>query len=173
MGYGRPTKLTGDRQEKICEALRKGVTIKGACDLVGLDESTYYKWRNRGEDELRRVEEGHANCRVRKSEKRYVDFFEATTRAIAESERALVENIEGAAEEDWRAALELLRRRFSDRWSKQTNVDVTSDGEPITDINLNVIHTDVDSFEQERREALPEHTGDGAVPEIKDGETDE
>jgi len=128
MGHGRPTKLTDDRQEKICEALRNGVTIKGACDLVGLDESTYYKWRNRGEDELRRVEEGHANCRVRKSEERYVDFYEATTRAIADSERALVENIRRAADEEWRAALELLRRRFSDRWSKRTNVDVTGSG---------------------------------------------
>jgi len=170
---GRPTKLTDDRQGTICEALRKGVSIEGACDLANVSARTFYKWRNRGEDELQRVEEGHRSCRVRKREKPYVQFFRETTRAVAESEERLVENINSAAPDNWRAAIELLQRRFSERWSKQTNVDVTSGGEPITDINLNVVHTDADAFEQERREALPEHTGDGAVPEIKDGETDE
>lgn len=148
---GRPTKLTDDRRETICEALRKGVSIEGACDLAGLSHQSFYNWRERGQDELRRVENGHPNCQVRQDEQPFVEFLEATTRAIAESEEQLVGNINDAAPEDWRAAIALLERRFPERWSKRTNVDLTSGGEQVTEINLNVVHTDVDDFEQETR----------------------
>jgi hypothetical protein len=97
------------------------------------------------------VEEGHHNCQVRQNEQPYVQFFHATTRAIAESEEQLVGDIQDQTPKDWRAAIELLQRRFPQRWSKKTNVDVTSGGDPIGEIKLNVIHTDADEFENETR----------------------
>jgi transposase-like protein len=125
---GRPSKLTEERQETICEALRKGVSIEGACQLAGVSDRAYYKWRERGEEELRRVEEGHHNCRVRKDEEPYVQFFQETTRAIGESEEYLVEKIYEAAPETPNAALRLLERRFPDRWSKKQKVEHSGDG---------------------------------------------
>jgi hypothetical protein len=107
---------------------------------------------------------------VRQGEEIYVEFLEKTTRAIAESEEQLVGDIQDQTPKDWRAAIELLQRRFPQRWSKKTNVDVTSGGEPLQDISLNVIHTDAETFEQERREAIGEPGGDGAVPQITDGD---
>ena len=150
---GRPTKLTDDRRGTICEALRRGVSIEGACDLANVSARIFYKWRNRGEDELQRVEEGHRSCRVRKREKPFVQFFRETTRAIAESEKELVKNIKDAAPDDWRAAIALLERRFPERWSKRTNVDITSGGEPVEGWQLEVVQTEADEFEQERRES--------------------
>lgn len=149
---GRPTKLTDERQETICEALEKGVSVKGACDLAGVSHQVFYNWRERGKDELERVQEGHTNCKVRQEEQKFVDFLEATTRARAQSEKVMAEHITEAAPDDWRAAVELLQRRFPQRWSKKTNVDVTSGGDPIGEIKLNVIHTDADEFENETRE---------------------
>jgi len=131
---GRPSKLTEERQETICEALRKGVSIEGACQLAGVSDRAYYKWRERGKKELQRVEEGHQNCRVRKDEESYVQFFQETTRAIGESEEYLVEKIYEAAPETPNAALRLLERRFPERWSKKTKQEVEHsgpDGEPM------------------------------------------
>jgi transposase len=125
---GRPSKLTEDRQETICEALRKGVSIEGACQLAGIGESTFYSWRSRGEEEKERVREGHHNCQVRKEEQPYVDFLEETTRAIGESEEYLVEKIYEAAPETPNAALRLLERRFPERWSKKQKVEHSGDG---------------------------------------------
>lgn len=125
---GRPSKLTEERQETICEALRKGVSIEGACQLAGVSDRAYYKWRERGKGELQRVEEGHQNCRVRKDEKPYVQFFQETTRAIGESEEYLVEKIYEAAPETPNAALRLLERRFPERWSKKQKVEHSGDG---------------------------------------------
>ena len=41
-------KLTKEVCCKICEALEKGHSIRGACGLAGIGETTYYDWYNRG-----------------------------------------------------------------------------------------------------------------------------
>ena len=43
-------KLTPEVSDKICEALEKGHSIKGACGCVGIHETTYYNWYNRGQE---------------------------------------------------------------------------------------------------------------------------
>jgi transposase len=129
---GRPSKLTDERQETICEALRKGVSIEGACGLAGIDETTFYRWKKRGEEELARVENGHANCSVRQDQQKYVEFCKAATRAIAESEEYLVEKIREQAPKTPSAALRLLERRFPDRWSKKQTVEHEGDAFNVT-----------------------------------------
>lgn len=136
----RPTKLTEERQERICKALQKGVSIEGACNLAGVSERVFYKWRKRGREELERVEEGHANCSVRKEEQRYVQFVQETTRAIGESEEYLVKSIREAAPETPNAALRMLERRFPERWSKKQKIE--HEGE--TEVNFNVRYVDED-----------------------------
>lgn len=114
---GRPTKCTPELTERVCEALKKGVSIKSAMELAGCDESTYYKWRRRAEEELARVDED-ARRSVRKSETPYVQFFKATTRAIAESEEWLVEKVREHVPRDGHLALKVLERRFRGAWTK-------------------------------------------------------
>ena len=50
MAQKNNAKLTPEVSEKICEALEKGHSIKGACGHVGIHETTYYNWYNRGKE---------------------------------------------------------------------------------------------------------------------------
>ena len=43
-------KLTPEVSKKICEAIEKGHSIRGACGHAGIHESTYYAWYNRGQE---------------------------------------------------------------------------------------------------------------------------
>jgi hypothetical protein len=42
------SKLTSEVCSKICEALSKGHSIKGACAYADISEVTYHNWYNRG-----------------------------------------------------------------------------------------------------------------------------
>lgn len=44
------SKLTSEVCSKICEALSKGHSNKGACAHAGISEVTYYNWYNRGKN---------------------------------------------------------------------------------------------------------------------------
>lgn len=44
------SKLTSEVCSKICEALTKGHSIRGACGHAGIAERTYYEWYNRGQN---------------------------------------------------------------------------------------------------------------------------
>jgi hypothetical protein len=125
---GRPTKLTDDLRDELARHLAAGNPIKTACALVGIGESTYHKWRARGKAERERVAEGHANCRVRKAERPFVEFMESTTRARAEASRKRVANITEAADEDWRAAAWLLERREPETWGQKKRVEHAGKG---------------------------------------------
>ena len=43
------SKLTTEVCSKICKALKKGHSIRGACGYAGIGERTYYEWYNRGQ----------------------------------------------------------------------------------------------------------------------------
>lgn len=116
MSMGRPTKCTPERQKTICDALRDGVSIEGAAALAGCDDSAYYRWMQKGADAVEREEDGHT---LSEREERYRDFYDAATRAIAESEAALVRMVRAQAPQDWRAAVEMLKRRFPQHWSEK------------------------------------------------------
>ena len=125
---GRPTKLTEDLLGELCGHLENGNPISTACALVGIGESTYHKWQKRGKEEMQRVEEGHANCRIRKEEARYVEFVEATTHARAEGDRRHVQNIIDAGSEDWRASAWYLEHARPEKWSKKTKHEHMGEG---------------------------------------------
>ena len=48
---GRKSKLTEERQARLCEALRAGNTRAAAADYAGIGERTLYRWISRAEDE--------------------------------------------------------------------------------------------------------------------------
>ena len=49
MPPGRKPKLTDELQDKLCEELAKGKTVKGACGAVGISTSIYYLWLEKGQ----------------------------------------------------------------------------------------------------------------------------
>lgn len=90
---GRPTKLTPDLQEELCSLLTDWVPIETACDALGISDATYYAWRKRGREEQDRraawtgkEPPGKREQARRDREAPYLEFLEATTRAIAKGE---------------------------------------------------------------------------------------
>ena len=126
MSTGRNTKLTPERQDKICQHLRDGNTRRVAALLSGIAESTFYVW-------LEKANPKHENY-----SEAYAEFLEAISRAEAEAEAEHVKNIKTQGIGDYRASVEWLKRRRPADWSEKQQVDVTSGGQAIQiSVNIN------------------------------------
>lgn len=49
---GRPAVLNDELIEKMCEKVRKGLTIDTVCDLFYVHETSYYGWMERGKEDI-------------------------------------------------------------------------------------------------------------------------
>ena len=132
---GRPTKLTPKKREIIIEAVERGNYIETAAALAGVSEATVYNWRNRGKRELERLEK-YPDAEISKTERPFLEFLEAYTRALAVAEDLDVQNINKAAKDDWRASAWKLERRNPKKWGKKERLDANlqhtgKDGGPI------------------------------------------
>ena len=104
----RPTKLTPELQEKVCEILAStSATLVGACASVGIEYETLRRWRARGMIEASGP---------------YHAFCAAVARAQAKSEIPLAAAVAKFAREDWRAAAWILEHRFPEEWGSQVTV---------------------------------------------------
>ena len=102
----RPTDCTPELTAALCAELRVGMSIKAACQHVGLDDSTFRRWMQRGED----------------GEEPFATFRAQATRAKSDGVRALVVTVRKAASSDWRAAAWILERRAPEDWTKRTEI---------------------------------------------------
>jgi hypothetical protein len=107
----RPTRLTPEVQEAVCEAIRHGATYQAASEAAGIAYATFNEWR-------------------KDSRLKYVKFSEAITRANADAQLNLLAKIANQSDKDWRAAAWILERRFKNDFGAA--VDVTTGGEAIT-----------------------------------------
>lgn len=98
------SKLTPQRQKRICDAIRKGLHLDRAARLGGINPRTFYKWLERGENE---------------GSGPYFNFLQAVREAEAKAEEYLLGLIQGAAEGgSWQAAAWILERRHPERWAR-------------------------------------------------------
>ena len=104
---GRPSKLTPEVQERICQAIRAGNYYEAACAYAGIHYSTFRKWMIKGE----KAKSG-----------KYREFFEAVTRAEHEAEVRMVAQWQKHMPEDYRAIRDFLERRYPERWGKRLDV---------------------------------------------------
>lgn len=102
---GRRTKLTAAVQQAIVNQVINGNYLKVAAAYAGIDESTFYNWMRRGE------EEGKGD---------YFDFFQSVRQAEARLEvrnvTIITEHIVDNHDPD--AAMSFLERRFRERWGR-------------------------------------------------------
>ena len=105
----RKTKLTPELQRDILQVLEAGATIKDACHFVGIDESTYYKWIQRGE-------KGKSGL--------YFEFVKSAQKAIASGSVDAVALIRKAAKTQWQAAAWFLERKNPQEWARRTKVEI-------------------------------------------------
>lgn len=109
----RPRKMTDERIEMICEALRKGNYGTTACRYAGISKATWHNWRKKGE-------EGVLG---------YQSFYELISQADAEGEYLHVENIDDVAMNgNWQANAWLLERKYPNRWARTERVNLDTQG---------------------------------------------
>ncbi len=114
---GRKTKLTPERQRTITDALERGHYARAACALAGIDESTYYRWLERG----RKARRG-----------RYRAFCEAVDQAEAKAENIAVLALQREVlRGDMRAVTFYLERRYPARWGRTVTELTGPEGGPV------------------------------------------
>jgi transposase len=118
----RRTKLTEERQFRICEEIRDGQYAQVAAQLAGIGETTFWQWMKRGERE------------ADDPDSIYAGFRKAVKEAQAEAEQAMIQVVRRAAfAGTWQAAAWYLERTHTDRYGRFTKVAVEgTEGAPIT-----------------------------------------
>ena len=109
----RPSKLTPEVQEKICNAIRAGNYYEAACGYAGIGYSTFRVWMIKGE----KAKTG-----------KYREFMDAVMRAEYEAEARMVAQWQKHMPEDYRAIRDFLERRYPDRWGRR-NLNIEHSGE--------------------------------------------
>lgn len=99
---GRPSKLDSDVKKQLVDAISAGNFIEVACEHAGITKMTFYNWLDKGE--------------AAKSGE-YREFYLEIQEAQAHLEVALVAQWMQHVKKDWRAAAEMLSRRFPEKWS--------------------------------------------------------
>jgi hypothetical protein len=105
-------KLTPERQEAICVAIRAGVRPEAAAVYSGVGARSYYRWMERG--------------RAADSEPIYKAFVEAVELALAVWEVRDVALIGEAAKTDWRAAAWRLERRLPQVYGRRERHEIAN-----------------------------------------------
>lgn len=138
---GRPTKFTPDIRKALVDAITAGLTYTHACQIVGIDYTTFNLWRNKGQVLTKADAAG------------YFDFFNALTRAETNASLTMMATIRKVAQgykkksvfmgrdgpvtyddeipADWRAAAWWLERRYPDEYGRQRIEHTGKDGGPI------------------------------------------
>jgi transposase-like protein len=109
---GNQSKLTPAVHEALVEAVKRGNYVCVACDLVGVDQSTYYKWMKEAE---RLIESEAPIEQATVHQQACVQLFQSIKAAESQAQDMLIAVVVGAAtgpEKDWKAAMTLLERRW-------------------------------------------------------------
>lgn len=118
---GRNLKLTPELIEQVSIIIRSGNYAKTACEMVGIGETTYYRW-------LELADKPNAP-------KIYREFRESIKRAEANAEVRSVARIMQAADDGtWQASAWYLERKHPMRWGRNDKIrqEVTgADGAPV------------------------------------------
>lgn len=110
------SKFTQETVDTIIAAVQGGNYYTTAAHLAGISVNTLYRWIKKGEN----------------GEKPFDEFYEAIQEAEAIAESSLVHVVSAAAKTDYKAGLELLSRRFPERWSTRQRHELTGDnGGPV------------------------------------------
>lgn len=112
--------LTDELQDELCKYLQSGATIADACAMVGLAESTYYRWCQWGEAHDKGEKLPDTPHKIVDRE-RCLEFLEAVKKARS---RARVANVaiilKAAKNNNWQAAAWFLERSNPKEWARRT-----------------------------------------------------
>jgi hypothetical protein len=133
---GRPSKLTRELAHKVYEYLRSGASFTATYRALGISKEVFRRWRRRCDDERSGHVHGLACTHLIERMERsggqlmgtgeFVPFVGLVEQALGEHEARLALLITQAAEKDWRAALEMLRRRYPENWNAEPKHETTA-----------------------------------------------
>lgn len=110
MPRGRTTKLTPELQRNLCAVIGAGNYIVTACNYVGISQSIFFEWLQRGE----------GTHPVKPQTKQFTEFSEAIRKAEAQAEATRVARIAKAGQDGiWTADAWYLERRYPERWGRR------------------------------------------------------
>ena len=104
-------KLTPVVQKKLLNAIKAGNYITVSARYAGIHPNTFHRWMKRG----REAQSGA-----------YRKFFEAVKEAETYAEVRAVAIIQQQMEDNWRAAVAYLERKFPKRWSPREKRESSS-----------------------------------------------
>jgi hypothetical protein len=106
----RPTKLTPEVQRTLTFALQEGASIAHACDYAGIDEATYHRWMQRGEE-------------AADGDELFCEFCDAVTRARG---HGIVTDLcaisDAVRAHDWHAAAWRLQHRYPQEYGAKVQL---------------------------------------------------
>lgn len=131
-GKGRTTKLTKGMIEAVCHCIEQGVTQERTAEYVGVSESTFYRWIDRGKvaksgiykSFWENLQKAHAACEVKLVEQVQAAAkggeitVETRINRDADGNVTSSTTIEKQASKSWQAAMTLLERRWPERWGR-------------------------------------------------------
>lgn len=103
---GRETKLNKEMIAEISSYIELGFTIKDTCEAVGIEQSTFFNWKNQGKLDK---ENGI------KSE--FLEFLESIKKGKHKIKQLMLSKIVQAANENWNAAAWWVERNFPEDYS--------------------------------------------------------
>jgi len=110
---GRKSKLTKELIKEASKMVAAGNYIKDVYPILGIDESTWYRWLKEGE-------------RAKSGIKR--EFYKAIKKAEKDAIARNVALIQRAAQEgNWQAAAWWLERKYFEDWGRKDKVDLSAD----------------------------------------------
>ena len=107
MPIGRPSKLTPELIETVCEGVRDGLSYKDASIRAGICRATFHKYKALGES----------------GKHPFADFLDALESAEAELKHRLLGVIEAASTDSWAAAGWILERKFPAEFGRRMALD--------------------------------------------------
>lgn len=119
------TKFNPETCHKIIQAIKQGNYQKTAAAIAGIDESTYYRWIERG----KQAKSG-----------KYCEFYKSIKKAEEFAKAYYLQQIREAAEsgKSWQAAAWYLERKYPDEWGRREQVKMEHFGKLEQKVNVNV-----------------------------------
>ncbi len=120
----RRAKCTDQVIKEISQAMLVGNYFEAACAVGGITPRTGFSWRQKAQELIDTNTEPSGS-----NERRYLQFLHAVEAAELQSEAVLVAKVQAGTTDNPRLALDLLARRFPQRWGNRVAVEGSVDGE--------------------------------------------
>ena len=115
---------------EISKKLKTGIPAKWAAQAEGITERTYHHWKSEGEEIFNKVTDKDGEIiqskykKLNETENLKFLFFRSISQSIAEGHSVLVAAVYSHIKDDWKAAMEILSRRFPKEWAKRDHLHV-------------------------------------------------